>query len=73
MTQAPDAHNRRHDDLDPNCPPARAADESSRNTKPDQLPEEHRKDAEDRQEALIDEALDESFPASDPPTPKNIT
>ena len=29
--------------------------------------------AEDRQEALIDESLDESFPASDPPSPKHIT
>lgn len=29
--------------------------------------------AEDRQEALIDESLDESFPASDPPSAKQIT
>jgi hypothetical protein len=27
----------------------------------------------DRQEALIDESLDESFPASDPPSAKHIT
>ena len=26
-----------------------------------------------RQEALIDEAVEETFPASDPPTPKHIT
>ena len=29
--------------------------------------------AEDRQEALIDESLEESFPASDPPSAKKIT
>lgn len=28
---------------------------------------------EDRQEALIDEAVEESFPASDPPSAKRIT
>jgi len=38
----------------------------------DQLAE-HEKRAEDRQEALLDESLDESFPASDPPSPKHIT
>lgn len=30
-------------------------------------------DAEDRQEALIDEGVEETFPASDPATPKRIT
>ena len=30
-------------------------------------------DAEDRQEALIDEAVEESMDASDPPSPKHIT
>ncbi len=39
--------------------------------KPDQL--EKTVKSESRQEALIDEAVEESFPASDPPTPKNIT
>ena len=34
---------------------------------------EREKTAEDRQEALIDESLDESFPASDPPSAKYIT
>lgn len=38
----------------------------------DQLAERE-KAAEDRQEALIDESLDESFPASDPPSAKHIT
>ena len=40
--------------------------------KPDQL-KKHLKDAEDRQEALIDEAVEESMDASDPPSPKHIT
>jgi len=34
---------------------------------------DHVDQAEDRQEALIDESLDESFPASDPPSAKRIT
>lgn len=40
--------------------------------KPDQLCEEDRK-AENRQEALIDEGIEESFPASDPVSVKRIT
>ncbi|MGV9006860.1 MAG: hypothetical protein ACOH1H_09010 [Brevundimonas sp.] len=40
--------------------------------KPDQLREAERQ-AENRQEALIDEGVEESFPASDPPAPKHIT
>jgi len=40
--------------------------------KPDQLREDERK-AESRQEALVDESLEESFPASDPPASKQIT
>ncbi|GAA0869206.1 hypothetical protein GCM10009116_10420 [Brevundimonas basaltis] len=40
--------------------------------KPDQLNMDERK-AESRQEALIDESLEESFPASDPPASKQIT
>ncbi len=39
---------------------------------PDQLAD-HLKNAEDRQEALIDEGIEESFPASDPLSPKHIT
>ncbi|HEX4710136.1 hypothetical protein [Phenylobacterium sp.] len=31
------------------------------------------KSAEDRQEALLDEALEETFPSSDPISPKHIT
>jgi hypothetical protein len=39
--------------------------------KPDHLKETGK--AESRQEALVDEAVEESFPASDPATPKHIT
>lgn len=31
------------------------------------------RDAEDRQEALLDEAIEETFPGSDPISPKHIT
>ncbi len=56
---------------DENAPHARPADHSLRSEeKPDQLSGQQ---AEDRQEALIDESVEESFPASDPPTPKRIT
>lgn len=40
--------------------------------KPDQLRERERA-AEDRQEALLDEGLEETFPASDPVSAKRIT
>lgn len=40
--------------------------------KPDQLCEEER-GSEDRQEALLDEGLEETFPASDPVSAKRIT
>jgi hypothetical protein len=40
--------------------------------KPDQLCEEERH-SEDRQEALLDEGLEETFPASDPVSAKRIT
>ena len=40
--------------------------------KPDQLCEDQRA-AEDRQEALVDEGLEETFPASDPVSAKRIT
>jgi hypothetical protein len=51
---------------------ARAAEPLKEGQKHDQLA--HRQaDAEDRQEALLDEALEESFPGSDPISPKHIT
>lgn len=34
---------------------------------------EHEAEAENRQEALVDEGIEETFPASDPATPKRIT
>ena len=40
--------------------------------KPDQLREEERL-AESRQEALVDEGVEETFPASDPVAAKRIT
>jgi hypothetical protein len=43
-----------------------------KNEKPDQLAEKQ-KLSEDRQEALLDEGLEESFPSSDPVSVKRIT
>ncbi len=58
------------EDGDPETPHAKKA---ARETgKPDQLRERER-DAEDRQEALLDEGLEETFPASDPVSAKRIT
>ena len=58
------------DACDPETPHARTA---ARETgKPDQLREAAR-DSEDRQEALLDEGLEETFPASDPVSAKRIT
>lgn len=45
---------------------------STDETKTDQL-KPQLKEAESRQEALIDEGVEESFPASDPASPKQIT
>jgi len=54
-------------------PYARAAPpKDGKDGKPDQLCEDERK-AESRQEALVDEGVEESFPASDPPAVKRIT
>ncbi|AYG95407.1 hypothetical protein D8I30_09635 [Brevundimonas naejangsanensis] len=58
------------EDADPNTPPAkRAAREEG---KADQL-KDKTKGAESRQEALIDEGVEETFPASDPVSAKRIT
>lgn len=57
---------------DPNAPATRRARRLRKDEKPDQLAD-RAKAAEDRQEALIDEALEESFPSSDPIAPKRIT
>ena len=57
-------------DHDVDTPHARKAERL--HGKPDQLSEKHG-DAEDRQEALIDEGVEETFPASDPVSAKRIT
>ena len=54
------------------APYARPATPLSENEKPDQLAEKQKR-AEDRQEVLLDEGLEESFPSSDPPSVKRIT
>ena len=53
-------------------PTSRPVEPTPEGEKHDQLAE-HVDVAEDRQEALIDESLEESFPASDPPSAKRIT
>jgi hypothetical protein len=58
------------EDLDQNTPHARRA--TPEVGKPDQL-KDKADQAENRQEALIDEAVEESMDASDPPSPKRIT
>lgn len=60
------------EDYQPNSPASRPAKALGENEKHDQLAEKE-KHAEDRQEALIDESLEESFPSSDPPSAKRIT
>lgn len=49
----------------------------SRTVAPEQGKTDHLKDhaskAENRQEALVDQAVEESMDASDPPSPKQIT
>lgn len=64
---------RSNEDQDCDAPHAREAERClDLEEKPDQLA--HKIDrAEDRQEALIDEGLEESFPASDPVSVKRIT
>lgn len=58
------------EDCDPNTPHAKRAQRQE--GKPDQL-KEQAKTAENRQEALIDEGVEETFPASDPVSAKRIT
>ena len=58
------------EDADPNTPPAKPAVREV--GKPDQLKDQE-KEAENRQEALIDEGVEETFPASDPVSVKRIT
>ena len=61
---------KRKQDLASDTPHARRGERE--HGKPDQLCEAER-EAEDRQEALIDEGVEETFPASDPVSVKRIT
>lgn len=54
------------------APHARKVEPLPEGQKHDQLADKEA-EAEDRQEALIDESLEESFPSSDPPSAKRIT
>jgi len=60
----------RDPDHDKDTPHARRA--TPMRSDHDQL-HQTQKDAEDRQEALIDEGVEETFPASDPVSAKRIT
>ncbi|RAK56352.1 hypothetical protein DJ017_13310 [Phenylobacterium soli] len=53
-------------------PHARPAQPLENDQKHDQLADKEAT-AEDRQEALLDEAIEETFPGSDPISPKHIT
>ena len=59
------------DDKNTEGPAARRIKPSLDGEKHDQLKKKN--EAEDRQEALVDEGVEESFPASDPPSVKRIT
>jgi hypothetical protein len=54
------------------APHSRSAEPLADGEKHDQLAEKEAR-AEDRQEALLDEAIEETFPGSDPISPKHIT
>jgi hypothetical protein len=61
-----------HEDRHIEVPHARQAEPLKEGEKHDHLAEKE-KHAGDRQEALLDEALEETFPGSDPISPKHIT
>ena len=63
----------KHEDRHIDTPHSRAADQPLVDgEKHDQLAEKEAM-SEDRQEALLDEAIEETFPGSDPISPKHIT
>jgi hypothetical protein len=62
----------KHEDRHIDAPHSRPAEPLSKHEKHDQLADKEAR-AEDRQEALLDEALEETFPGSDPISPKHIT
>ena len=61
-----------HEDRHIQTPHARPAEPLEEGEKHDQLADKEAL-AEDRQEALLDEAIEETFPGSDPISPKHIT
>jgi hypothetical protein len=61
-----------HEDRHIEAPHARAAEPLKDGEKPDHMAEREKR-AGDRQEALLDEAIEETFPGSDPISPKHIT
>jgi hypothetical protein len=62
----------KHEDRHIHVPHAREVEPLSDTEKHDQLADKKAM-AEDDQEALLDEALEETFPGSDPISPKHIT
>ena len=62
----------RPEDRHIDTPVAREAEPLSQHGKHDQLADKEA-EAEDRQEALLDEGLEETFPSSDPVSVKRIT
>jgi len=62
----------RQEDRSINAPASREAEPLATHKKHDQLAEKEAA-AEDRQEALLDEGLEETFPGSDPVSVKRIT
>ena len=71
MTNLPHGHNPDHQQAPADDVP-HARKVAPETGKPDQLCEEERM-AESRQEALVDEGVEETFPASDPVAAKRIT
>jgi hypothetical protein len=61
-----------HEDRHIDVPHAREVEPLKHDEKHDHMADKT-KNAGDRQEALLDEALEETFPGSDPISPKHIT
>jgi hypothetical protein len=64
-----------HPDLnaaDVDAPPSRPIKPLAKGEKPDQLAAKEA-EAGSRQEALLDEAIEETFPGSDPISPKHVS
>jgi hypothetical protein len=62
----------KHEDRHIEVPHARPAEPLREDEQHDQLADKEAQ-SEDRQEALLDEAIEETFPGSDPISPKHIT